>query len=340
MATADTKTIAIRGAGITGLWQALALARAGHKVTLYERSETLFADAASANAGAMLAPHCEGESADALIGRMGLRGLALWKETYPGTLANGSLVVTHPRDRSLLDRFARMTGGHRWLDAEAVAELEPSFQERFTTGLYFPEEAHLPTLDAMRFILDQALAAGATLRLGATEVTEPADLVVDCRGMGARDVLPELRGVRGERLVVRSKDVSLSRMIRVLHPRFPLYVVPWGEGVHMLGATAIESEEAGGISLRSAMELLSAAYALDPAFGEAEILQQGAAVRPAFPDNRPRIIVSSRYIYVNGLYRHGFLLAPVLAELVAAYLETGETQPEVFFADLAERRTP
>ena len=87
----------------------------------------------------------------------------------------------------------------------------------------------------------------------------------------------------------------------------------------MIGATVIESEETGPVSLRSALDLLSAAYALDPAFAEAEIVLQGAGARPAFPDNRPRIIVSERYIYVNGLYRHGFLLAPVMAELRGRY---------------------
>jgi glycine oxidase len=118
-----------------------------------------------------------------------------------------------------------------------------------------------------------------------------------------------------------------------LHPRFPLYVVPWGKGVYMIGATVIESEEAGFITLRSALDLLSAAYALEPAFSEAEIVLQGAGVRPAFPDNRPRIMVGGRYIYVNGLYRHGFLLAPAMAELVADHIETGAIDPEVFVAD-------
>jgi len=101
----------------------------------------------------------------------------------------------------------------------------------------------------------------------------------------------------------------------------------------MIGATVIESEEAGPITLRSALDLLSAAYALDPAFAEAEIVLQGAGARPTFPDNRPRIMVSRRYIYVNGLYRHGFLLAPVLAELVAEFIESGATDSEVFVAD-------
>jgi glycine oxidase len=139
--------------------------------------------------------------------------------------------------------------------------------------------------------------------------------------------------VRGERIVVKTREVNLARPVRLLHPRFPLYVVPWGNGVYMIGATVIESEEAGPITLRSALDLLSAAYALDPAFAEAEIVLQGAGARPAFPDNRPRIMVGRRYIYVNGLYRHGFLLAPVLAELMAAHIETGAVDPEVFVAD-------
>ena len=121
--------------------------------------------------------------------------------------------------------------------------------------------------------------------------------------------------------------------VRLLHPRFPLYVVPWGDGVHMIGATVIESEETGPITLRSALDLLSAAYALDPAFAEAEIVRKGAGARPAFPDNRPRIIVGRRYIYVNGLYRHGFLLAPVLAELRRRLSSRpARRDPEVFVA--------
>ena len=78
----------------------------------------------------------------------------------------------------------------------------------------------------------------------------------------------------------------------------------------MIGATMIESDEAARVSVRSAVELLCAAYALHPAFGEAEILELGADVRPAFPDNLPRMRARGASLHVNGLYRHGFLLAP------------------------------
>ena len=91
-------------------------------------------------------------------------------------------------------------------------------------------------------------------------------------------------------LTLRAEDVRLRRCVRFLHPRIPLYIVPRGEGLYMIGATMIESGETGGVSVRSAIELLSAAYALHPAFGEAEIVEMRAGLRPAFPDNEPRIV--------------------------------------------------
>jgi glycine oxidase len=332
-----SQSIAVRGAGVVGLWQALALARKGHAVTLYERSPQPFADACSVYAGAMLAPRCEEESAEPVISELGKRGIALWRETYSGTTANGTLVVALHRDRADLDRFARMTGGHQRLSPAELAKLEPGLADRFAGALYYREEAHLAPEAALRFLLDAVKAESVTLRLGDSEMPYGADLIVDCRGLAAKDELPNLRGVRGERIVIKSREVTLARPVRLLHPRFPLYVVPWGDGLYMIGATVIESEETGPITLRSALDLLSVAYALDPAFAEAEIVRQGAGARPAFPDNRPRIIPRKGYIYVNGLYRHGFLLAPVLAELVATYVETGATDPEVFLEHPAQR---
>ena len=335
--TRRSYAIAVRGAGVVGLWQALVLARRGHAVTLYEQSAQPFAESCSVYAGAMLALRCEEDNAEPVINELGKRGIALWRETYPGTAVNGTIAVALGRDRAELDRFARMTGGHRRLSAAELVALEPGLGDRFAGALFFAEEAHLAPEPALRFVLDRAQAEGVRLRLGASEAPEGADLVIDCRGLGAKDDLPNLRGVRGERIVVKSRDVTLTRPVRLLHPRFPLYVVPWSDGLYMIGATVIESEETGAITLRSALDLLSAAYAVDPAFAEAEIVRQGAGARPAFPDNRPRIIARNGYIYVNGLYRNGFLLAPALAELVADYVETGAKDPEVFLEDPAQR---
>src|SRR5215510_12872563 len=116
--------ITVAGAGITGLWQALTLARRGHRVRLLERSPVPFAAAASRFAGAMLAPYCEAEAAEPVVRDLGLASLAIWKETYPGVVARGTLVVAGTRDRAELERFARMTEGFDKLDAEGLDSLE------------------------------------------------------------------------------------------------------------------------------------------------------------------------------------------------------------------------
>lgn len=324
--------ITVAGAGVIGLWQALTLARRGFDVMLVDREMDPLANSASRHAGAMLAPWVEAESAPDVVRDCGADGLALWREAFPGVVNNGSLVVAVARDQPDLVRFAKLTREHRILDRAALAELEPDLAQRFSSALYFADEAHVATVPALAFLLDACRDAGVDIHFGrALEDSDREALIVDCRGMGARHRLPDLRGVRGERILMQTPDVTFSRPIRLLHPRHPIYVVPWGEGRFVVGATMIESEDAGPVSARSALELLGAAYTLHPAFGEAEILEMSAGVRPAFPDNVPRAVVTvvdgSRSIMVNGAYRHGFLLAPVLASAVANYLENGALHP-------------
>lgn len=324
------RRITVAGAGIIGLWQALTLARRGYGVMLVDSAVDPFMTCASRHAGAMLAPWVEAESAPGIVRDLGTVGLDLWRETYPKVVNNGSLVVAVARDQPDLVRFAKLTGAHVTLDRAGVAALEPDLADRFSTALYFRDEAHVATPHALAYLLESCRDAGVDLHFGrALEESDRETIIIDCRGLGARHRLPDLRGVRGERLLVRTADVTFSRPIRLLHPRHPLYVVPWGERRYLVGATMIESEDSGPVSVRSALELLGAAYALHPAFGEAEVLDMSAGVRPAFPDNVPRarVVDGGRSIMVNGAYRHGFLLAPVLAQAVVGYLEGGSPHP-------------
>jgi glycine oxidase len=172
-------------------------------------------------------------------------------------------------------------------------------------------------------------AAGGTIKFDSdTNAEDLGGIVIDCRGLSARDEQPELRGVKGEMIIVETGEVELSRPVRLIHPRWPLYVIPRGDSRFMLGATSIEAEDTG-VSVRSALELLGAAYAVHPAFAEARIVEFGSGLRPAFPDNLPRIAIGQNKIAVNGLYRHGFLLAPALAELTLAYVQRGAIDNEV-----------
>ena len=336
----------VLGAGVAGLACAVELAERGVAVEVLERGERPGAGC-SWYAGGMLAPWCERESAEPLVASLGLESLTWWPARFPGTVLRGSLVVAHGRDVGELRQFARRTERHEWLDGERIAALEPDLAGRFSQALYFPEEGHLDPRAALAALASRVMALGGSIRFGATAeacretllaAQTARDTVVDCRGLEARDQLPELRGVKGEMLVVRLPDVSLSRPVRVLHPRVPVYIVPRGDGHYMIGATMIESDQPTRITARSLLELLGAAYALHPAFGEAEVMEIGTGVRPAFPDHLPRVSRMGGRLYVNGLYRHGFLLAPALARRAAEQLLAAGHSPEVRHEDSRQRR--
>ena len=315
------------GAGVAGLASALELLERGATVEVIERGPQLGASTCSFAAGGMLAPWCEGESAEPAVTRLGVAALDWWARHFAGTMRRGTLVVAPPRDASELLRFAERTTRHRWLDEPEIGELEPDLGGRFRRALFFAEEAHLDPRAALRALAEGLAERGAAIRFGldGRESGGDADVVLDCRGFAARDRLPELRGVRGEMMLLRTGEISLSRPVRLLHPRVPIYVVPRGEGLFMVGATMIESDHRGPVTARSAAELINGAYALHPAFGEAEIVEICADIRPAFPDNLPRVIRHGRTIYVNGLFRHGFLLSPAVArEAAEAAFSTSE----------------
>jgi glycine oxidase len=167
------------------------------------------------------------------------------------------------------------------------------------------------------------------LNSDAADIQNNADYTLDCRGLAARDELSDLRAVKGEMLLLRSADITLSRPVRMLHPRIPVYIVPRVDNIFMVGATMVENNERGRVTARGIGELLNAAYALHPAFGEAEIVELGADLRPAFADHLPRLRKRGTTLYINGLYRHGFLLAPALAKRAAAVILDGKIFPEV-----------
>jgi len=321
--------VSIIGAGIAGAWHALLFAQAGHAVTVHERSDAGMTESTSHFAGGMLAPWCEAEASEPVIGRLGMRSLDLWRQHFPQTPFNGSLVVAHARDRADFERFAKLTTNHRRLDARALTELEPALEGRFRDALFYPDEGHVEPRRVLPELHARIAQAGGTIEFNSdVDAGDLGGIVIDCRGLAARDTQADLRGVKGEMIVVETPEVALSRPVRLIHPRFPLYVIPRGDGRFMLGATSIESEDTG-VSVRSALELLGAAYAVHPAFAEARIVEFGSGLRPAFPDNLPRISIEQERIAVNGLYRHGFLLAPALAELTLGYVARGVIDNEV-----------
>lgn len=327
-----TEAITIRGAGVAGLCVATELMARGVAVTLRDPVPAPGPHACSWWAGGMLAPDCEGATAEEPVVRLGHEAADWWAAQGVTVQHHGSLVVTLARDRRELDQFARRTTGHRLVTGADLTALEPHVADRHDRALYFENEAHIDPRAALAHLRRKLECDGA--RFEQSDAT-PDGPVIDCRGLAAQDALKGLRGVKGEMVVLHSPDVTLTRPVRLLHPRFPLYIVPRGDGIFMLGATQIESGERGRASARSVMELLSAAYALNPAFGEAEVIEIGADARPAFPDNLPRITRKGDALHVNGLFRHGFLLSPAVARQVAGLVLRDNERPELYHEDHA-----
>ncbi len=78
--------------------------------------------------------------------------------------------------------------------------------------------------------------------------------------------------------------------------------------------TEIETEDRSPLSVRSALELLSALFSLQSEFAEARIVKTDVNLRPAFPDNRPRIEHQDGVTRINGMFRHGYLIAPAIVQ--------------------------
>lgn len=327
--------ILVKGAGVAGLTAALELSKRGASVEVHDISDEV-GRGASWYAGGMLAPWCERESAEEAVLTLGQSALDWWEEATPGLVTrNGTLVVAPARDKAELSRFASRTTGYRWVDEEEIAALEPDLAGRFRHGLFFEGEGHLDPRLALHALHQRLVSMGVVFHLGIQTMDGSGfDLIVDCTGHAQVGFLPGLRGVRGEMLYLASDEISLSRPVRLLHPRIPLYVVPREPGRFMVGATMIESEDEGPISARSMMEFLNAAYALHPSFGEAQIIETGTGIRPAFPNNLPGITQKGDTLFINGAHRHGFLLSPAMARQAADILD----KKEVSHADSRQRR--
>ncbi|TAL65288.1 MAG: glycine oxidase ThiO [Burkholderiaceae bacterium] len=349
-APSTTPASVVLGAGLMGRLLAVQLAHAGHRVELFDAAGPQAEGAAARVAAAMLAPLAESAVTEASVVQMGLHAMARWpalisKLDEPVFFQQqGSLVLWHRQDTAEAARFTHQLGAMRGsvpqlpapqaLDAAGVARLEPSLAARFAQGLYLPGEGQLDNRQLLAALLQHLEKLQARLHWHSPR--DPRDFtpgqpgqpdwVFDCRGLGARGQWPDVRGVRGEIIRVHAPEVALTRPTRLIHPRYPLYIVPKQDHLFVIGATEIESDDLSPPSVRSTLELLSAAYTVHSGFAEARILEIATQCRPALPDNLPAIRqLGPRVLQINGLFRHGFMIAPALLDVVMEWVGHGES---------------
>lgn len=330
--------VGIAGAGLVGRLLAFELTRAGHSVDVFDPAAHAEArGAAGWTAAGMLCPVAELQCADEHVFALGLRSLELWPriaaqlDVPVDVRREGSLLFAHRGDEGaaartvdFLTRKAPKGFEPKPLTMDEVREIEPAVQGPAHAWL-LPGEGSLHTVQAMQALASTATRAGARWHWGrAVERIEAGalfvagerhafDWVFDGRGVGAKPDL-DVRGVRGEVFTLHAPGVPLRRPLRLLHPRYAVYLVPRTGDQVVVGASAIESEDRSPVSLRTTVELLAAAHSIVPELGEARIVSAETNLRPALPDNLPRIETREGLTRINGLYRHGWLIAPAMVE--------------------------
>jgi len=239
----------------------------------------------------MLAPLAESAITELSVVRMGQHALQRWPELIAQLgqpvffQQNGTLIVWHRQDAPEARRFAQVLAQTQRncpslseampLDHSGVAAHEPGLAERFAQALYLPGEGQLDNRQLLDALLHSLQQQGVALHWDSPRkpddfkpgISGQPDWVFDCRGLGARAQWSGLRGVRGEVIRLHAPGVQLARPTRLVHPRYPLYIAPKPGDVFVIGATEIETEDLSPASVRSTLELLSAAYTVHPGFG-------------------------------------------------------------------------
>lgn len=336
----------VLGAGLMGRLLANALVQLGHQVTVYEAQGPDAQGAAARVAAAMLAPLAESAITELPVVHMGAHSLQRWPELIaplPEPVFfqhNGTLVLWHRQDASEAKRFEQLLQRTRAqlpslpdvqaLNAEGLLQHEPALVNRFAQALYLPGEGQLDNRQLLAALLASLTQHNVVLHWHSPRTPEEfqpgqagqPDWVFDCRGLGARTAWPDLRGVRGEVIRLHAPEVTLQRPTRLIHPRYPIYIAPKEDHVFVIGATEIETEDLSPASVRSTLELLSAAYTVHSGFAEARILEVSTQARPTLTDNLPAIrCLGERTLQINGLYRHGFLISPAMLDVVVEWVQ-------------------
>lgn len=326
------------------------LARRGHPVELFDAGGPAAEQSAATVAAAMLAPLAESAITEPGVVRMGQHGLSRWPELLQDLEGPvffqraGTLIVWHRQDapeaQRLRQRLAHTAEqipnlvAAQALDGPGLAQVEPALAGRFSQGLLLPGEAQLDNRQLLQSLYVALDKVGVRCHWHSPRLPSDfrspeqggPDLLLDCRGLGARGDWTRLRGVRGEVVRIHAPEVTLQRPTRLVHPRYPIYIAPKQDHVFVIGATEIESEDRSPVSVRSTLELLSAAYAVHPGFAEARVIETATQCRPTLPDNLPAVRVPrAGVVEVNGLYRHGFMIAPAMLDCVLQWLDHGHS---------------
>jgi glycine oxidase len=325
METKLSARVAVAGAGALGSAVALTLARAGFDVTLFDPNPP--GDNASGVAAGMLAP-----VAEAVFDPVSAPHLALLRrarDRWPAFAAG--------LDLTILRDGLRVEGEGGWLAsvADRFEALGAPFQ-RLDGALVDAEDWRVeprPALAAVRSAFEALGGRFAPRTFGADDLPAFAAVVLATGAGDANGLAPELTAlspIKGQ--ILRSdRGPATGPVIR-------------GEGVYIcpsdspaIGATMEAGRDDLAVDPSATQGLRAAAIRLRPELADA-VLTTEVGVRASTPDGLPLVGWSATpgVMLAVGARRNGWLLAPLVADLVAAYLKGDNPGPDA--APLDARR--
>ncbi|TAJ69723.1 MAG: FAD-dependent oxidoreductase [Phenylobacterium sp.] len=320
--------VTVAGAGVLGLTTALALADAGCEVTVCDPG----GPNASSIAAGMIAPVFEAVLDQSARPHLDL--LMLARDLWPGLAQRAGIFL----DRS----GALAVGDEPWLEkvaagfsalqlrpmdigGEAARGLAPGLSDAFDEALLSREDWRVDAPTSLGALASAARAAGVTFQRRIVRGRGDADVLVIATGAkeGLEDVAPELARlspIKGH--IVRVAAESAGATVR----GEGVYAAP-GSGL-AFGATMEPGRGDVAIEEGQAMPLLAAGLRLFPGLRGAPI-QMAAGVRATTPDGLPMVGAGAApgVMLAVGSRRNGWLLAPLVATMVAACVTGRDAGP-------------
>ena len=353
--------ITILGGGITALSTAWALSKEGIEVTLFFTPRPHNATNA---AGGMLSPSCEADGCGPDLIKLAVescRQYPFWiKEIESesgldcGYRQNGTLLVAlhhdHNQELEHLVGFQQQHElSHEWLTRKSLKRQEPNLT-RHIGGLFFqedrfinPRKLHTALRTGLQqrgvcFVEEECTLEGTPeqitgIRQNNQVHTADAYILSDGAWSLQHDPSLPMRPVKGQYLLLGPKEGHAPLIEHVI--RTPdVYIIPREDGCLYIGATMEEESFDSRQTAGATLDLLYHAFQVLPGVYELLILEQGCGFRPALRDNQPMIGQStpSNLWFNLGHYRHGIMLAPAAAQLLANALLHQAPIPKAFGA--------
>ncbi|MFJ3338781.1 FAD-dependent oxidoreductase [Streptomyces sp. NPDC086766] len=264
--------VVVVGGGVVGLTTAVVLAEGGRRVRVWTREPA--ERTTSAVAGALWWPYrIEPVS---LAGEWALQSLAVYEELAARPEETGVRMVEGVHGETRLDSLGPWAARVPGLRAARAGEYPG-------TGLW----ARLPLIDMpahLPWLRERLLRAGGTVeeRTVRDLAAVDAPVVVNCTGLGARDLVPdaEVRPVRGQLVVVENPGIT-TWLTSVDHASAATtYFFPQPGGL-VLGGTAEEDVWSLTPDPAVAERIVARCAVFRPEIAQARVLGHRVGLRPA-----------------------------------------------------------